>query len=418
MKEKSEKVVRIARNVVLLGLVSFFADLSSEMVYPLIPIYLTTILGATPAIVGVIEGIAESLASLLKVYSGHIADKFDRKKPLALAGYSTGLIYKIALIFANSWIGILIARIVDRFGKGIRTAPRDVMIAQAGGKKQGKTFGFHKMLDMLGSAIGIMISFILFKTVKQDIYKVVFLVSMIPMVISLVFFFFIHEDKREKVVLDDKINKEEKVKLKKEKKDNIFKRFKTLDRNLKLYLLVTFIFALGNSSNSLLLLKAQDFGFDSTNILLMYFLYNIIASLLAIPFGMLSDKKGRKWILVIGYLLYGVVYYNFAFCKNIVLFISGFVVYGIYLAMVSGVERAFISEISPSDMKGTMLGLHGTLVGIALLPASAIAGLLWDVAGPAFAFSYSATLSIVAAIILIFFIKDKRKETSTELKSL
>lgn len=183
-------------NVIFLGLVSFFADLSSEMVYPLIPIYLTSVLGATPTLVGVIEGIAESLASLLRVFSGYISDKYNKKKPIAFLGYATGLVYKIALIFAGSWYGILFARIIDRLGKGIRTAPRDVMVSESADENAtGKTFGIHKALDMAGSAIGILLAFVLFKSIGSDSYKTIFIVSIIPMVLALSMFGFIKENK-------------------------------------------------------------------------------------------------------------------------------------------------------------------------------------------------------------------------------
>lgn len=168
------------RNIILLGLISCFADISSEMVYPLIPLYLTAAFGATPVLVGLIEGIAECIASLLKVFSGYISDRFQHKKAIALSGYATGLLYKIALIFATSWSGILSARVIDRFGKGIRTAPRDVMVSESADQNNmGKSFGIHKMLDMAGSAIGILLSFILLKKIgsNPESYKIIFAIS-------------------------------------------------------------------------------------------------------------------------------------------------------------------------------------------------------------------------------------------------
>ena len=169
-------------NVIFLGLVSFFADISAEMVYPIIPLYLTSVFGATPAIVGLIEGIAESAASLLKVFSGYFTDKYKRKKSIAFIGYATGLIYKVALVFADSWGGILGARVIDRTGKGIRTAPRDVMVSESAHNEQsGTAFGIHKALDMAGSALGILIAYLLLKSSNGNFqYKQIFLISMIP----------------------------------------------------------------------------------------------------------------------------------------------------------------------------------------------------------------------------------------------
>lgn len=378
-------------NVIFLGLVSFFADLSSEMVYPLIPIYLTSVLGATPTLIGVIEGIAESIASLLKVFSGYISDKYNKKKPIAFAGYATGVIYKIALIFASSWFGILIARIIDRFGKGIRTAPRDVMVSECANKDTaGKTFGIHKMLDMAGSAIGILLAFILFKNLGSDSYKTVFIVSLIPMILALVMFFFIKENKVHEPI---------------PQRESFWMNIKKLDSRLKLYLIVAFLFTLGNSSNTFLLLKASYVGFSSTDVISLYFIYNMTASVFAIPFGNRSDKVGRKQVLVLGFVAFALVYFIFAFAINKVMIVIAFIIYGLYTAMISGAEKAFISEIAPAHLKGTMLGLHSTLVGIALLPASIIAGLLWDCIGSFAPFVFGAILSLIASITLQFGLK-------------
>ncbi|MEG1629836.1 MAG: MFS transporter [Erysipelotrichaceae bacterium] len=380
------------RNVIFLGLVSFFSDISSEMVYPLIPLYLTSAFGATPTLVGFIEGIAESLASLLKVFSGYISDKYKHKKPLAFTGYGLGLFYKLALIFASSWFGILLARVVDRLGKGIRTAPRDVMVADSASEGHaGSAFGIHKALDMAGSAIGILISFILLKSVSGEHgYKQIFALSMIPVVLGLVFFHFVKEKPIHQV--------ESKV-------EPFWKKTKCLDHRLKLYLFVCFLFTLGNSSNTFLLLRAGNVGFSNSNVILLYFIYNLTASVLAYPLGKLSDKIGRKALLVSGYLMFSLVYLGFGFVHSKTLMIMIFVLYGVYSAMSAGVERAFIAEIAPSDLRGTMLGFQSMLVGVALLPASFIAGLLWDGVGAYAPFVFGASLSLIAAIILGLFLK-------------
>lgn len=385
-KNQKEVFAKGTRNIIVLGLISCFADISSEMVYPLIPLYLTSVFGATPALVGMIEGIAESIASLLKVFSGYISDKFQHKKAIAFSGYATGLLYKIALLFAGSWGGILAARIIDRFGKGIRTAPRDVMVSESADKNHmGKAFGIHKMLDMAGSATGIFLAFLLVRTIGANGYRTVFAVSVIPIVIALFLFFFVHE--------------------KKEKRENaqreyFWKNISKLDGRLKLYLGITFLFTLGNSSNSFLLLRAADVGFDSSTTILLYFIYNLTASILAIPCGKLSDRIGRKRLLVGGYITFSFVYFGFAFCNSKPFLILIFIIYGIYTAMTAGAERAFIAEIAPTHLKGTMLGLHSTLVGIALLPASVIAGLLWDGIGVFAPFVFGGVLSLVSACLL------------------
>ena len=382
------------RTIVLLGLVSFFTDLSTEMVYPLIPLYLTSAFGATPAIVGVIEGIAESLASLLKVFSGYISDRFQKRKALAFFGYSTGLLYKLVLLFAGSWAGVLAARVVDRFGKGIRTAPRDVLVSENADKAaMGKAFGIHKALDMAGSALGILLTYFLLKGRQGAFdYSNIFILSTIPALLGLCMFFFF---------------KEPKVHHPPKPKEPFWHNAKNIDSQLKLYLLVACLFTLGNSSNSFLLLKAKDIGFGDTNVILLYFIFNMTASLLSVPFGKLSDKVGRKKLLIAGYLVFAACYAGFALAASQLQMCLVFVLYGAYTAMVAGVERAFVAEAAPAELKGTMLGLHSTLTGIALLPASIIAGLLWTRFGTVAPFLFGAFMSLAAVVLLAFFMRNR-----------
>ena len=376
-------------NIIFLGLVSFFADISSEMVYPIIPLYLTAAFGATPLLVGFIEGIAESLASLLKVYSGYLTDKYQKKKPVAFIGYATGLIYKIALLVSTSWTGILISRIIDRIGKGIRTSPRDVMVSESAKETdRGQAFGIHKALDMLGSAIGIILSYFILLRFKDNTssYKLIFIISIIPAVIALLMFIFIKE---KNTVYPQK------------ERQGFFNQFKNLDQKLKMYLLISMIFTLGNSSNSFLLLRANTAGFDATSVILLYFIYNVTASLLAIPFGRMSDRFGRKNILITGYIIFAVVYFGFGIADTKIGFMLLFMLYGIYTATTAGVERALITDIAPANLKGTLLGLQQTIVGISLFFASIIFGFLWNNFGSFIPFAFGATLSLISAILLM-----------------
>jgi len=385
-------------NIFFLGLISFFTDISTEMVYPLIPLYLVSRFGATPVLVGVIEGVAESLASLLKVFSGYVTDKSQKKKAIAFSGYAAGLVYKLALLFAGSWVGILAARCIDRIGKGIRTAPRDVLVSESADKNNmGRAFGLHKALDMLGTALGILITFFILSSAggADDFdYKRLFAISIIPAILGLMMFVFVKQN-----------NKPQDVK----KREPFWKNIKRIDGQLKLYLLVVFVFTLGNSSNAFILLKAKAAGFDDVNVILLYFLYSIVASFLSLPLGRLSDRIGRKKLLVPGYIAFALCYLGFAFAENQVAMVAVFVLYGTYTAMITGVERAFVAEISPPELKGTMLGLHSTVAGIALLPASIIAGLLWNAYGAQVPFVFGAGLSLLAVVILVLFMKGKDK---------
>jgi MFS family permease len=376
------------------GLSVFFSDISTEMVYPIIPLYLSSAFGATPVLVGIIEGIAESLASLLKVFSGYITDKRGKKKPIAFVGYTAGLVYKAALIFATSWIGVLGARVIDRIGKGIRTAPRDVLVSESADKNHmGKAYGIHKALDMAGSAIGIFISYLLLKNAGEHfVYKKLFAISVIPALLGLFMFIFIKENKKDRTM---------------KKREPFWQDMKKLDSQLKMYLAVVCLFTIGNSSNAFLLLRAKSVGFRDAQVIVLYFIFTITASIFSIPLGRLSDKIGRKKLLVTGYLVSSVVYLGFAIASRQAVVVAAFLLYGLYTAMIVGVERAYIAEISPVELKGTMLGMHSTVVGLALLPASVIAGLLWNGIGAPAPFLFGSGISLTAALILLFFMKNK-----------
>jgi len=373
---------KVLSNIVLLGLVSLFVDMSTEMVYPLVPLYLTAALGASPAIVGIIEGIAESIASLLKVFSGYIGDVYHNKKRLAFVGYSASVLYKIFLLLAASWPGVLVARVIDRTGKGIRTAPRDALVAQSSDKKKlGGSFGLHKMLDMAGSSLGALLAFVFVAT--NFGFRRAFLFSIIPAVIGILIIFAVREDK-------SSVPTSEKLSLKGLK----------LDGKLKAYLAVIFIFCLGNSSNTFLLLKAQERGFSASQVMLLYLIFNVATSVLAIPSGRLSDKFGRSKILVPGYLIYGLVYLGFSLLSARLAIVILFVAYGAYTAFISGAERAFIVENSPSGLKGTILGLYGMIQGIGLLLSSIIAGLMWDHINSNAPFVFGGILGIASAVLI------------------
>ncbi|MDR2718436.1 MAG: MFS transporter [Treponema sp.] len=376
-------------NIILLGLVSLFTDISAEMVYPILPLYLSAVMGAGPAVIGIIEGIAESLASVVKLFSGIIADRYGHKKRLAIFGYASSTVNKIIILLAASWSGVLLARIIDRFGKGIRTAPRDALIAEsAGSSGRGKAYGLHKGLDLLGTAIGILLAWLILSSGDNQ-YKKIFLYSLIPAFIGLAILFLVKDKKQESAGKTIAFN------------------WKNLNPRLKLFLVFIFIFTLGNSSNAFIILRAVDAGFSKTNVILLYFLYNMTGSLLSYPAGLLSDKFGRKNLLCTGYLLYGIVYLGIALIANNTAFIALFVIYGFYTALTTGVERALIVDIAPPQHKAGALGLHSAIVGIGLLPASVIAGFLWKWLGPSAPFLFGGVLAFVTGVAVFIILSGK-----------
>ncbi len=369
-------------NVIILGIVSLLTDISTEMVYPLVPLYLTAKLGASPAIVGLIEGVAESTASLLRVFSGYISDLVGRRKPLAILGYGSSTIGKIFLYLSNSWGLVFIGRWIDRFGKGIRTAPRDALIADStDSTRRGSAFGLHRAMDTLGAATGVLLAYYFLTRFSGD-YSRVFLYSLIPAFLGVAALFFVRETK----------------KLKSSDASKPVLKWSLLDRRLKGFLIVTLIFTLGNSSNQFLLLRAKDMGFNDTTVLLLYLAYNIVYMIFAYPAGRLSDRIGRKRLIVTGYLFYGLVYLGFAIVGNASYLWLLFGLYGIYIGLTEGVQKALISDIAPVETRATLIGLHATLEGIGLLPASFIAGLLWDTISASAPFYFGGAMGIIAAV--------------------
>lgn len=383
-------------NIILLGLVSLLTDISSEMVYPLLPLYLVGKLGATPAIVGVIEGIAESLASLLKVFSGTVSDKFNKRKPLAVFGYGFSGFAKILIILSASWPWVLWGRIGDRFGKGVRTAPRDALIAEsADPQKLGWAFGLHRMLDSLGAVIGVTLAYYFF-TGYQGEYRAVFVWSLLPAFLGVAVLLAVREVKAKA----DTVRKQ------------ISLNWAALHPRLKKFLIVVFLFALGNSSNQFLLLRAGDLGYNTQTVVLLYLAFNIVYAATAFPAGAISDRIGRRALLTAGYIFYGLVYLSFAVVTKGQYLWALFGLYGVYSAFTEGVEKALVAEIAPSGQKATLLGMHATLVGIGLLPASIIGGTLWKYFGASATFYFGGIMGFLAAAGLAIVLKGEKGMTT------
>ncbi len=399
-------IIHIMLNIIILGIASFLTDVSSEMVYPLLPLFLTSArIGATPAIVGLIEGFAESTASLLRVFSGYWSDRLQQRKSITILGYSASAIGKVILWLATTWPLVLAARLTDRFGKGIRTAPRDALIADSSDPSQrGHAFGLHRALDSAGASVGVILAYFLFVAQRDD-YSSVFAISIIPAILGVIALLFVRERIARQQPTAAAVSGNGASGVRTPWWQNLGERWNALDRRLKLFLLVVFLFALGNSSNEFLLLRAQNvmtsagMGNVDAIVILMYLVFNIVYSLASWPAGRLSDRVGRKSLLVIGYLTYGIVYIGFALTNSLQLW-GLFATYGIYIAFTEGVEKAFVSDIAPTDLRATIIGLHATFVGVGLLPASLFAGLLWNAFGPQATFYFGGGLGILAAIAL------------------
>ena len=375
----------LSRNIIIVSLTSLLTDVSTEMVYPLLPFFLVTQLGARPATLGLIEGFAESLASLLRVFSGYWSDRLRRRKPLAILGYAASTAGKLALFLAQSWLWVLGGRLADRFGKGVRTAPRDALIAESVAPElRGRGFGFHRAMDTLGATIGVGLAYLLFTRTHGN-YRWLFLASLIPAALGVMVLTGVRDVRRSEPPKPPEPLRP-------------LRAWRSLPRRLKLFLLIVFFFTLGNSSNQFLLLRARSLGFSEATVILLYLLYNLVYAAAAYPTGRLSDRVGRRGLLVAGYAAYGLTYLGFAVTPGPGPVWGLFAFYALYMGLTEGVEKALVVDLAPRELWGTMLGLHATLVGIGLLPASLLAGALWDLIGPAAPFYFGGALGLLAAL--------------------
>ncbi|TAL38721.1 MAG: MFS transporter [Spirochaetes bacterium] len=405
---ESTKKTGLGRNVILMGLTSFFTDISSEMIYPLIQAFVTLVMASARTmagpILGMIEGIAEATASILKVYSGYISDRLGRRKPLAIAGYGLSGASKLLYLFAGfGWPFILLARFFDRVGKGIRTAPRDALITESvNPAAKGKAFGFHRAMDYTGALLGVIVCYFISmefidpvsRTITSlDAFYVLFVISLIPAALGVLVLFPVREKREPRkpgTVARPRLS------------------FKGLDRSLLIFFAAVFIFTLGNSSNQFLLLRSMDAGVSLPGVLVMYMLFNLVTSVLSTPLGSLSDRVGRTRIILAGYALYAFIYIMFGFVSADT---SGYLwlfwaLYGVYYALTEGIEKALVADLAPAASRGTVMGLFGMLTGVGLLPASLIAGFLyaWSPAAP---FIFGGAAAAASFAIIFIFLRRK-----------
>jgi MFS family permease len=387
----------ISRTVVILGIVSLLTDISSEGIYPLIPLFLINVLHAQAVNVGLIEGIAESTASIVRIFSGYLSDVLGSRKWITTAGYSLSTLSKPLLSIATSWHQVFAIRFGDRLGKGIRSAPRDALIADVTpAESRGISFGFHRAMDTVGAVTGPLIAFWLLKSVGMS-YRQIFLLSAIPAVLAVVIIiFFVRERARA-------VSHEAPPSL----------SLRGFNAPFKKFLFVATLFSIGNSSDAFLILRAQNLGITAGRILLIYVLFNSVEAALATVAGAVSDRLGRRNVILAGYLVFALVYAGFGFARHPAEIWVLFAFYGLYNALTSGVQKAFATDLVPAGMRGTGLGAYHMLTGIALLPASVTAGYLWDKVNPSAPFYYGAAMALVAALMLAVLFRGSATYTDT-----
>ena len=397
-----------SRNVFFLGVVSFLTDVSSEMIFTLLPLFLLNVLRVGTPVIGLIEGIAEGTASLLKVLSGWLSDRLGRRKGLAVFGYSLSTLAKPFLYFATTWGAAAGVRFVDRVGKGIRTSPRDAMVADsAPPEEMGKSFGFHRGMDTLGAVLGLSVAALVVYVVQQggleltrDAFQTIVLVGIVPAVLAvLVLLFFVRERGKgagsESPAASFGGRPPEAV--------NARKGF---DLRFKLFLVVVVVFTLGNSSDAFLILRAQDLGFSVPQVLLLFVAFNLVYALVSLPAGLVSDRLGRKGVIVVGWSIYALAYLGLAVTSAAWQVWLLFALYGLYYGVAEGVSRAFVADLVPAERRGTAYGLYHTAVGLSLLPASLIAGWLWHLIGPEAPFFFGAVMAGVAALGFLLLVRE------------
>ncbi len=397
-----KKIFKLHPNIFFLGLTSLLNDFSSELIFTFLPLFLTNILGTSTVVVGLIGGISGSADSLFRIASGWYSDKIGNRKRLTVIGYAMSTIARPFMLLAGSWGGVTGIRFADRMGKGIRNAPRDALVADSvSSEERGRAFGLQRALDTSGAVIGLAVAAIVVylvqgdaATLQKNTFQMMIIIGIIPAILgTLVILFLVKEVRKSNGALKQAAEARAKA--------------GGLSRQYKIFLLMLGIFTLGNTSDFFVILRAQNLGDSIINIALILVMFNLIYAAVSIPAGVLSDKLGRRKLIVIGWLIYAAVYSGFAAAGaswQVWILFAG---YGIYYGMVEGVSRAFVADLVPVESRGTAYGWYNGVLSIALLPASLIAGWLWSAVNPSAVFYFGAAMALIAAIGIWVMVKEK-----------
>jgi MFS family permease len=382
--EPTSPVSGVKRPVFILGIVSFLTDVSSEMVYPLVPLFLTSALGAPVAAVGLIEGVAESAASVFKTIGGWASDRLRMRRPLVFVGYALSAAAKPLLAAAYVWPVALAVRFGDRTGKGIRTAPRDALVADVTPPSlRGRAFGFHRAADTLGAVLGPAVALALLAA-YSDNFRLIFVLAFVPAAAGVALVALVRERPAPAPG----------------PREGAF-AWRQMGAGFYVFLGISLVFALGNSSDAFLLLRAKDVGLGNSEVVLSYMLFNLVYAAAAMPAGIASDRLGRRNVIALGFAVFGAVYIGFGLAGRGAAVWPLFAVYGLHMALTEGVARAFVADFVPSERRATALGLYQGAMGAMILLSSVIAGILWDVVDPAAPFFLGGGTALAALVLLL-----------------